>query len=294
VLVTGQPFPRNLSQFQAAFPDDAACRAWLASIRWAAGFACPGCGGRDGWVTARRGQMMCRACGRQVSVTSGTRLEHLRLPLTTLFWAAYLAVTLPGLNSVTLGRQFGLTSRQTAHRLLTTLRDAMATLPLSPLGGVIEADEMVVGGVTPGVRGWKVAGTAKRLVLVAAEQGTTRTRMVVIADRRGATLVPLLAQLVAPGSTVVTDGHSGYAGLPAAGFLWRRVPHPAGGLKRGGAGRATPAVDGAISRYKRWLLGTYNKPPADYAPYLGEFAFRSEFRRQPTTAFEALLGQLVG
>lgn len=237
---------------------------------------------------------MCAKCRRQVSVTNGTALHHARLPLPTLFWAAYLMVTAPGLNSVTVGRQLGLRSRQTCHRLLATLRDGMARVPLPPLAGVVEADEMVVGGYTPGVRGWKVAGTGKRLVFVAVEQGGTRTRMAVIPDRKGATLVPLIGQLAAPGATVVTDGHNGYAGLPAAGFIWRPVPHPPGGLRKGGAGRATPAVDGAISRYKRWHLGTYNKPPADYAPYLAEFSVRSEFRGHPEAGFEALMRALVG
>jgi hypothetical protein len=77
-----------------------------------------------------------------------------------------------------------------------------------------------------------------------------------------------------------------------AGYTWTRIPHPPGGLKRG-AGSATPAADEAISRFKRWLLATYHKPPTDYRPYLDEFCFRSEFRGDPATAFETLLGLAV-
>ena len=73
---------------------------------------------------------------------------------------------------------------------------------------------------------------------------------------------------------------------------WTRIPNPSGGLKRG-AGRATRAADGATSRFKRWLLATYHKPPTDYRPYLDEFCFRSEFRGDPATAFETLLGLAV-
>lgn len=114
----------------------------------------------------------------------------------------------------------------------------------------------------------------------------------VIPNRKGATLVPLVSRLVVPGSTIVTDGHDGYAGLRRAGFSWTRIPHPPGGLRRG-TGRATPAVDGATSRFKRWLLATYHKPPTNYAPYLDEFCFRSEFRADPATAFSTLLGLVV-
>ncbi len=103
----------------------------------------------------------------------------------------------------------------------------------------------------------------------------------------------VLAGLVNVGARVVTDGHTGYGRLPAAGYRWTRIPHPRGGLKAGGSGRATPAVDGAISLFRRWLLGTYNKPPASFAPYLAEFTFRSEFRGRPSDAFTALLALLV-
>ena len=77
---------------------------------------------------------------------------------------------------------------------------------------------------------------------------------------------------------------------PAA---WTRIPQPVGGLKRGG-NRATPAADGAISRLKRWLIGTCNRPPTDPTRYLGEFCFRAEFRKDPETAFWTLLGLAMG
>ena len=121
------------------------------------------------------------------------------------------------------------------------------------------------------------------------ERRSGRTRLLAVPDRKGTTLVPLVARLVEPGAEVVTDGHDGYRGLPGVGLRWTRIPHPVGGLKRGG-NRATPAADGAISRFKRWLVATYNKPPTDLARYLGKFCFRSEFRKDPETALWTLLG----
>lgn len=40
-------YPRSLRDFQKRFPDDAACAEHLARTRWAEGFICPRCGGRD-------------------------------------------------------------------------------------------------------------------------------------------------------------------------------------------------------------------------------------------------------
>ena len=284
-------FPRTLPEFQATFPDDAACRRYLVESRWSDGFRCPNCGADEAWERGRD-LYLCRRCRTGTSVTAGTILDHTHLPLTTWFWAAYLLATTPGLNALSLGRQLGLTSHKTSWTVMRRLRRSMSSLALPQLSGTVEADETVVGGYAPGARGFNVAGTNRHIVLVVVERRTSRTRLVVIPDRKGSTLVPLLSSLVAAGSTVVTDGHAGYAGLWRAGYAWKRLPHPAAALGRG-AGRATPAADGAISHFKRWLLATYHKPPADYAPYLDEFSFRSEFRDDPQTAFRTLLGLAV-
>lgn len=235
--------------------------------------------------------MLCRRCRHEASATSGTVLHRSHLRLLTWFWAAYLVVSTPGINSVTLGSMLELRSRKTAWTLLDRLRSSMSALDLPPLSGVVEADEMALGGFAPGLRGF--AGVNKTTVLVVVERSSRRTRLVAVPDRQGRTLVPLLARLVMPGSEVVTDGHDGYRGLPAAGFRWTRIPHSRGGLVRGGANRATPAADGTTSRFKRWLLRTYNKPPEDLTRYLAEFCFRSEFAGDPQAAFETLLGLAI-
>ncbi|MCY7419613.1 MAG: hypothetical protein LH650_14205, partial [Chloroflexi bacterium] len=82
--------------------------------------------------------------------TDGTILDHTHLPLLTWFWATYLMVTRPGLNASTLGTQLGMSSRKNIHATLTRLRAAMAAYDPPQLGGVVEADKMVVGGYGAG------------------------------------------------------------------------------------------------------------------------------------------------
>jgi hypothetical protein len=212
--------------------------------------------------------------------------------LVTWFSAAYLVSTTPGLNALALGRQLGLSSRETTHTVMSRLRRSMSPLALPPLSGIVEADDVVVGGHAPGARGFNAGGTMTDLILVVVERGSPRTRLVVIPDRKGSTLLPLLGQLVAQGSTIVTNGGDGYIGLRRAGFEWARIPHPPGGLERSDQ-RPISAADATISRFKSWLLATYHKPPADYRPYLGEFCFRSEFQADPGGAFATMLGLAV-
>ncbi|PYR52309.1 MAG: hypothetical protein DMF89_03100 [Acidobacteria bacterium] len=58
-----------------------ACRAYLAQLRWPAGFRCPKCGAGKAWPVGPR--LECAACGRQASVTAGTIFQGTRTPLPT-------------------------------------------------------------------------------------------------------------------------------------------------------------------------------------------------------------------
>src|SRR6476659_5905424 len=67
--------PRSLPEFEAKFPDDAACARWLLGKRWPDGFRCPACGHDKAWELGReRLTVQCAARERQVSVTAGTVL----------------------------------------------------------------------------------------------------------------------------------------------------------------------------------------------------------------------------
>ena len=73
-------FPKSLISFQRMFPDEAACAAWLFSMRWPEGFQCPGCGHDHGWaLRAKAHTFECTSCHRQTSVTAGTILHGSKL-----------------------------------------------------------------------------------------------------------------------------------------------------------------------------------------------------------------------
>ena len=81
--------PGSLPEFEAQFPDDAACARWLFGKRWPDGFRCPGCGHAKGWELGRGTLLVeCARCHRQTSVTAGTVLHRSHLPLKLWFLAA--------------------------------------------------------------------------------------------------------------------------------------------------------------------------------------------------------------
>jgi hypothetical protein len=65
-------FPRTLLEFQAQFPDEDHCWAYLRRARWPQGFLCPHCGSQGSHFIASRRLEQCRCCRYQSSVTAGT------------------------------------------------------------------------------------------------------------------------------------------------------------------------------------------------------------------------------
>lgn len=79
------------------FENDTAARAVLEILRWPDGPHCPRCGSRGPEVfliggekrSHREGLYQCKSCRRSFSVTVGTPLERLRVPLSTWLRAAH-------------------------------------------------------------------------------------------------------------------------------------------------------------------------------------------------------------
>jgi predicted RNA-binding Zn-ribbon protein involved in translation (DUF1610 family) len=71
---------RSLSEFQASFPDETSCAAFLFERRWPEGFVCPACGnGRAASLKSRAHTYECLDCGRQTSITAGTVMHRSKL-----------------------------------------------------------------------------------------------------------------------------------------------------------------------------------------------------------------------
>src|SRR5262245_63051525 len=78
-----EEYPRNLTELEANFGTEAACRAYLIRLRWPDGFRCPRCGGERSWPV--RGVLLeCSRCGCQTSVTAGTIFQDTRTPFAGL------------------------------------------------------------------------------------------------------------------------------------------------------------------------------------------------------------------
>src|SRR5215471_7066971 len=66
---------KTLARYQADFPDERTCEAYLFRKRWPNGFICPRCGGGKYWqLTSRACTYQCSRshCRQQTSITADT------------------------------------------------------------------------------------------------------------------------------------------------------------------------------------------------------------------------------
>jgi len=274
-----EEYPRNLTDFEARFATEQACREYLFRLRWPDGFRCPRCGASDFWPV-RSVLFQCRACSHQTSVTAGTIFQDTRKPLVDWFRAMYWVSTQKnGASALGLQRVLGLGSYKTAWTWLHKMRRAMVRPDRDRLAGRVEVDETYLGGLEEGAKG---RGTERKaLIIVAAQEdgpGIGRIRMRLIPNASADNLISFIEETIIPGSIVHTDGWPGYGSVESKGYghdvtVMRGKKQPASEL--------LPRVHRVISLLKRWLMGTHQGAVThehlDY--YLDEFTFRFNRRR---------------
>jgi len=147
--------PKTFLEILQWTPDLA--RDYLEAIRWPNGPACPSCAGteiyrieaktqRNGKPQPTRHLLKCKACKRQFTATVGTVFEDSHIPLNKWLAAIYLmCASKKGISAHQIHRMLGVTYK-TAWFMCHRVRLAMQDKSVTPLSGIIEADETYVGG----------------------------------------------------------------------------------------------------------------------------------------------------
>jgi len=285
----------TFDEFIKQFSTEEQCRNYLYNLRWPDGFVCPKCKeNTKAWLKSRN-VYECSLCGHQTSVTAGTVFQGTRKSLRAWFIAIWWITTQKnGASANGLQQVLGLRSYQTAWTWLHKIRSAMVKPNRAKLSGDVEVDETYIGGEESGVK--RGRGTENKvLVAIAVELVTKtkgkkgrrrmgRTRIQVVADASKESLHGFIKDNVESGSTIITDGWSGYASLEKSGYI-HIVPQK---YEVSDDKNMMPHVHLLASLLKRWLLGTHQGAVQDnhIQAYLDEYVFR--FNRR-TSAKRGLL-----
>lgn len=273
------------------FHDEEAAFAYLESVIWSDGAACPHCGG-VGRITKvkanpakriRVGLWRCGDCKKQFTVKVGTVFEHMRLPLHKALQAVYLMTSSKkGISAHQLHRVLEITYKSAwflAHRIREAMRDGDLT-PFGGAGGIVEVDETFIG---------KLKGVEKRRafhhkmkVLALVDRDSGKARTMVIENVKAETLMPIVVANVAREARIMTDEHSAYRDA-GKWFASHGTTSHGKGEYVNLADRTihSNTVEGYFSIFKRGMKGIYQHCGEQHLHrYLAEYEFRYNNREK--------------
>ena len=262
----------TLEEFENKFNTEEACRDYLFLLRWPNGFICPKCGNKKAWAV-RTLLLECSKCHYQTSVIAGTIFQDTHKPLTMWFRAIWWVTSQKnGASALGLQRILGLKSYETAWTWLHKLRKAMLSPDRDKLSGYVEVDETYLVSADNKKQGR--GAIQKSLIGIAVEikdKVMGRIRLKPINNASSDSLHSFVIDAIEVGSTIHTDGWSGYSKIDSLGYT-----HTITKIKGNSASDLLPHVHIVASLLKRWILGTHqgsvSKKHLGY--YLDEFTFR--------------------
>lgn len=287
-------YPKDFQAFLLQFKSEEDCWNYIFEMRWANGFICPKCKSNKYWLTDKK-LIHCSKCEHQASITGGTIFHGTRKPLLLWFHIIWWVVAQKtGASAYNLKDFMGLGSYETAWAWLHKLRRAMVRPEREKLVGVIEIDETYIGGKEIGKGKQGRGAETKTLVLVAAEckgKQIGRVRFEIVSDASKEKLFRFIEDNIEQGSTIITDGWSGYSLLNESDKYKHETKVVLGSGQE--AHELLPHVHMVDSLVKRWINGTHqgNISPKHLPYYLDEFAFR--FNRKLSTYRGKLFYRLI-
>ena len=266
----------SLYQMMERFPDEASATAFFEERRWGDEPYCPHCGSINARAIPNKKPMpfRCRDCRKHFSVRTGTVLAESPIDLHKWLMAIYLLHTdRKGVSSVQMAKELGVTQK-TAWFLVHRIRKAMEHRG-GLFSGEVEVDETFIGGKERNKHESKKqhAGrgpVGKQAVVGLRERdGAVRAYPIEATDKSH--LQSAIVENVKRGSTIYSDSHPGYIGLP--GYQHESVAHSLGEYVRGRT--HTNSVESFWALFKRGYVGTYHYMSFKHLErYVTEFAYR--------------------
>ena len=273
----------------------AKCVAYLEQKRWGDTPICPYC---ESEKTTNRKDVLrhkCQGCNHSFSVLVGTIMEATKLPLPKWFAAMCLILNAKkGISSLQLSRDIGV-NKNTGWYLQKRIRQAMDDND-SILKGIVETDESYIGGSLSNKHldnktQYHKSGMEHKIPVLGMLQRKGKIVVKILNKAWGKEIQPIMKQVIAKESELVTDGFGGYKDL---GEHYREhvILNHSKQIRRIGEYH-TNTIEGFWSLLKRAIIGQYHKiTPEHLQDYINEIAFKYNHRHHENT-FDILIDRCL-
>jgi transposase-like protein len=277
--------PKTLQQAIIYFADLDNCIAYLVERRWPDGIVkCPACGRADVSYVAKRRVWQCKSrhSKAQFSIKVGTIFEESPIGLDKWLMAMWMLTNCKnGISSWELHRSLGV-GQKAAWFMLHRIRMALGMTPEGKMGGnggPVEVDETFVGPDPRKMHAGRrqaryqaLSARPKTPVMGMLDRDSRQVRAKVVPNVKRETLQTAILEQIEKGSSVYTDGATGYDNLAAQEYIHETVNH----VEEYVRGQVhTQGIENFWSMMKRGLTGTYIAvEPFHLDRYIGEQVFR--------------------
>jgi transposase-like protein len=294
----------TLRQFEQLFPDEDACKVYLRDHRWPDEISCPRCGSKKIYeLSTMPFKWECIECAEghayRFSVLVGTIFENTNYPLRIWFQVIHMMLTSKkGVSALQVHRVIGTGSYRTAWSMCHRIRVGLQDKHFRRLLGIVEVDEMFVGGKVknrhkdkrgPGSGGGRGSTSYGKVPVAGAIKRGGKVVAKVIDGIDTETLTRFVRATVSDKvSLLVTDQWPAYRKLGSE-YPHATINHALGQYVVGAI--HTNTIEGFWSIFKRGVVGTYHKVSKKYLPlYIAEFQFRYNNRKNPDIFGSAIKG----
>jgi len=286
----------TVKDFQAQFPNDAACLEWLFRRFCPNGTVfCDKCQRETKHHrVASRPSYSCDYCGHHVHPTANTIFHKSPTPLTTWFYAIYMmASTRCGISAKQIERETGVTYK-TAWRMFKQIRSMLEEdgMQIGGSGKGVEADETYMGGKRKNGVGRPMRGDKVKTPVIGIVERKGKVIAKAIPDTTAMTLCGTIRSHVNPGTMLYTDELNSYNAVSAGRmYTHHRINHSSKVYVVGHI--HTNTVEGFWSLIKTGIRGVYHSIGKGYLQsYLNEYSFRYNRRHDVQPMFVSFLRQI--
>jgi len=206
---------QNILNFVKELPNDEACHAYLAKIKWRDGFTCSKCGHDKGCEKSGH-KYHCYSCNHVESATANTLFHKVKFGLQKAFCIVFeMSTSSKSLSSIQVGKRYGI-RQGTAWYFMQKVRNSMKSSQQYPLSEIIHVDEFTIGGKEEGKPG-RSYDTKKKKAVIAVEltnkHQVKRVYVKSIDDYSAKSLTPIFEEHISTTAKIVTDKWRGYQPL---------------------------------------------------------------------------------